>query len=104
MPGSSHADAPTGDSPTSRSHPGRRARSRPEQLRLLLAGLLGGLAIAFALLNLKRVSVDWILGTWETPLIVVILVSLLVGAILGFLLARRRLAGAAKTHSTATHT
>ena len=55
----------------------------------MLAGLLGGLAVAFALLNTGHVEVDWILGSWSTPLIVVILVSLLVGVLLGFTLAKR---------------
>ena len=68
---------------------GIAGRSRAEQMRLLLAMVLGGLAVAFALLNLDRVEVDWILGTWGTPLIVVILVSLFVGMALGFTLARR---------------
>jgi uncharacterized integral membrane protein len=73
-------------------------RSRSEQARLVAAGLLAGLAIAFALLNLGSVEVDWILDTWDTPLIVVIAVSTLVGAILGFVLARRRYAArSAKT-------
>ncbi len=58
-------------------------------MRLILAAVLGGLIVAFALLNLNRVEVDWILGTWSTPLIVVILVSLFVGLVLGFTLARR---------------
>jgi uncharacterized integral membrane protein len=58
-------------------------------MRLVLAGLLGGLAVAFALLNTGHVEVDWILGSWSTPLIVVIIVSLLVGALLGFTLAKR---------------
>jgi uncharacterized integral membrane protein len=56
---------------------------------LVLAGLLGGLAVAFALLNTGHVEVDWILGSWSTPLIVVIVVSMLVGALLGFTLAKR---------------
>jgi uncharacterized integral membrane protein len=63
--------------------------------RLVLAAALGGLAVAFALLNVEQVEVDWILGTWETPLIAVIVVSLLVGAVIGFTLARRRVRSAA---------
>jgi uncharacterized integral membrane protein len=69
--------------------PGRGGRSRSEQLRLVLVGLLSGLAVAFALLNTGHVEVDWILGSWSTPLIVVIVVSLLVGALLGFTVAKR---------------
>ena len=33
---------------------------------------------------------NWILGTWETPLIVVITLSMLVGAALGYLVMRSR--------------
>jgi lipopolysaccharide assembly protein A len=51
---------------------------------------LAGLGIAFAAVNLDEVEVNWILGTWETPLIIVIALSILVGAALGFLVSRRR--------------
>lgn len=59
-------------------------------MRLVLAAALGGLTVAFALLNLNRVDVNWILGTWNTPLIIVIAVSLLAGAVLGVAVSRRR--------------
>jgi uncharacterized integral membrane protein len=81
--------APPEPTASSAGHPKTGGRSRSEQLRLLLAGLLGGLAVAFALLNTDHVEVDWILGSWSTPLIVVIVVSLLVGALIGFTLAKR---------------
>ena len=56
-----------------------------------IAGLvLAALGAAFAALNVDEVDVNWILGTWETPLIIVIALSMLVGAALGFLVARRR--------------
>jgi uncharacterized integral membrane protein len=77
----------TGASPSRRKAAGR---SRGEKVRLAVAGTLGGLTVAFALLNLDRVKVNWILGTWETPLIVVIGISLLVGGLFGFAIARRR--------------
>jgi uncharacterized integral membrane protein len=51
---------------------------------------LAGVGIAFAALNLDEVEVNWILGTWETPLIVVIALSMVVGAALGVLVSRRR--------------
>lgn len=52
--------------------------------------VLSGLGIAFAAVNLDEVDVNWVLGTWETPLIIVIAVSMVLGAGLGFLAARRR--------------
>jgi uncharacterized integral membrane protein len=51
--------------------------------------VLSGLGVAFAALNLEEVDVNWILGTWETPLIIVIALSMVVGAALGYLAARR---------------
>lgn len=56
-----------------------------------VAGLvLAGVGIAFAAVNLDEVDVNWLLGTWQTPLIVVIALSMVLGAGLGFLVARRR--------------
>lgn len=63
----------------------RSARSRP-----IAVLVLAGLGVAFALLNTDEVDVNWLLGTWSTPLIVVIAVSIVIGAGLGFLAARRR--------------
>jgi putative membrane protein len=51
---------------------------------------LAGVGVAFAVANLDEVKVNWILGTWETPLIVVIALSMVIGAGLGFLVSRRR--------------
>lgn len=42
----------------------------------------------FAVLNTNEVEVNWILGTWRTPLILVIVVCLLLGAAVGFAVAR----------------
>ena len=57
------------------------------QIAVVVLAVLGGV---FAALNLDQVKVNWVLGTWETPLIVVIALSMLVGAALGFLVSRRR--------------
>ena len=67
-----------------------RKRSRRESGRMIAVATVSGLAGVFAVLNLDQVGVNWIIGTWETPLIVVIAISILVGALLGFLVARRR--------------
>ena len=53
---------------------------------LVLAGVGG----VFAALNLDEVEVNWILGTWSTPLIVVIALSMVIGAALAWLVLRRR--------------
>jgi uncharacterized integral membrane protein len=52
--------------------------------------VLGGLGVAFAVANLDEVKVNWVIDTWRTPLIVVIALSILIGAALGWLVARRR--------------
>ncbi len=44
----------------------------------------------FALLNLDEVEVNWLIGTWQTPLIVVIALSAGLGFGLGWVGARRR--------------
>jgi uncharacterized integral membrane protein len=69
------------------------ARARREQVRTVAAFGLGGLGALFAVLNLDEVDVNWILGTWSTPLIIVIAISMVIGAGLGYLVARRRGAG-----------
>lgn len=64
--------------------------SRKERLRTGVAFALGALTVLFAVLNLDPVSVSWIIATWQTPLIVVILVSVLIGVAFGWIMARRR--------------
>ena len=60
------------------------------ETRQIAALALAALGIAFAALNLDEVKVNWVLATWRTPLIVVIALSMVVGAALGFLVSRRR--------------
>ena len=71
-------------------HPPARRSVRPQ----LIAGLiLGGVGLAFALVNLSNVKVDWIVGSAHSPLILVIVVSVLIGMGIDRLLvsrARRR--------------
>ena len=58
--------------------------------RQIGALVLAGAGVAFAVANLDEVKVNWLLGNWRTPLIVVIAISMLVGAALGYLVSRRR--------------
>ena len=76
--------------PENRCVEGSRKPARRDRKRLIGAFVLGGLAVLFAVLNLDDVEVSWIIGTWETPLIVVIAVSILIGAAIGAMLTRRR--------------
>jgi uncharacterized integral membrane protein len=61
-----------------------------ERRRQIALVALGGVGAAFAVLNFDEVEVNWILGTWETPLIIVIAISMVIGAGLGYLATRRR--------------
>ena len=74
-----------GDGSSTPADGGRKDRSR-----LIAAAILGGLAVLFGVINRHEVEVNWLLGTWETPLIVVIAVSFLLGAALGAFATRRR--------------
>jgi uncharacterized integral membrane protein len=71
--------SPSGQRPG--AAPRRRQRTSAELARLGLAAVAGGLVLAFIVLNTQQVSVDWIVTTTKTPLIVVILISLVIGGI-----------------------
>ena len=58
-------------------------------MRKALAIAFGAFAVAFALLNLDKVKVHWVIATGQTPLIVVIVACLLIGAGVDRLLVRR---------------
>jgi uncharacterized integral membrane protein len=75
---------------TSSGRERRPERSRRERARVVVVAGVSALAALFAVLNLDEVEVNWIIGTFDTPLIVVIAVSVLVGAALGYVAARRR--------------
>ena len=67
-----------------------RAVPRRERARTIAAVVAGVLFVLFALLNLDKVEINWIVGTWETPLILVIVVSFILGAAVGAFVAHRR--------------
>ena len=62
---------------------------RRERARLTVGVILGALGLAFALVNLGNVKVDWIVGSAHSPLILVIVVSVLIGAGIDRVAARR---------------
>jgi uncharacterized integral membrane protein len=71
--------------------PRRRLSARtPEEQRLIAIGALAGIVGLFALVNLDEVKVDWIVTSWRTPLIFVIVLSAGLGALAGVLIDRRR--------------
>jgi uncharacterized integral membrane protein len=59
-------------------------RTNKENGRLIAAGTIGGLVVAFALLNTNEVQVNWLVSKQQTPLIVVIAVAFVVGLAFGF--------------------
>jgi uncharacterized integral membrane protein len=67
----------------------RRPARRRERARLTAAVILGALAVAFAVVNLSNVKVDWIVGSAHSPLILVIVVSVLIGVGIDRLAVRR---------------
>ena len=83
---------PTSDAPKKTT--GRRTPSllAKENRRLLYGLIIGALVAAFAVVNLDEVEVNWIFGTAQTPLIIVIAVSFGLGAAAGWIgaTARRR--------------
>jgi uncharacterized integral membrane protein len=68
----------------------RRPPPRRDQTRQLVAGAATALVVIFALVNLDKVKVDWIVTTGHTPLIVVIAISFVLGAVAGAVFWRRR--------------
>jgi uncharacterized integral membrane protein len=53
---------------------------RRERARLIAGLILAGVGLVFALVNLRNVKVDWVVGSAHSPLILVIAVSILIGA------------------------
>jgi uncharacterized integral membrane protein len=72
--------------------PAKRPGDKPDRAastRMAAAAVLGGIAAVFAVINLDKVRVDWLVGSWQTPLILVIVLSMLLGAALDRVLVRR---------------
>jgi uncharacterized integral membrane protein len=65
-------------------------RSRRDQARLAVGALAIVAATALTLSNTQKVRIDWVVTTTETPLIVALLVSTLLGALLGIAAVRQR--------------
>jgi uncharacterized integral membrane protein len=74
---------------------GKAAKAR-DNSRTLAAAILGGFVAVFAVLNLDEVEVNWIFGTFDTPLIIVIAISLAAGFLLGVFFGRRGGGGRSK--------
>jgi uncharacterized integral membrane protein len=79
--------------PASSSKPARKRSASPDrkqQVRIAGAGLGGALITVFAIANLDEVEVNWVFGTWSTPLILVVVLCFAAGMAVDRLLIRRR--------------
>ena len=65
------------------STPDPAPKQRDLKSKTIAALAVAVLLIAFGLSNRNDVPIDWLIGTTDTPLIIVIVVSALLGAILG---------------------
>ena len=72
------------------STPGPAPKGRDIKSKTIAALAVAILLIAFGLSNRDDVPIDWLVGTTDTPLIVVVLVSAVLGAILGAAAVRGR--------------
>lgn len=78
------------DIPTSDLPPEPKRVRTPEEKRRIAIGVLIGIVTIFALFNLSEVRVSWVVTTWKTPLVVVIVVSAALGALVGILVDRKK--------------
>jgi uncharacterized integral membrane protein len=69
--------------------PSKPKRSNRELARTVGLVALAVLATLFAVFNLEKVEVNWIIGKGQAPLIVVIVLSALVGVVLTHFAERR---------------
>jgi uncharacterized integral membrane protein len=65
------------------STPGTPPKERDLKSKTIAAFAIALLLIAFGLSNRNDVPIDWLVGTTDTPLIIVIVVSAALGAIIG---------------------
>jgi len=63
-------------------------KNKREQTRLIVGAILGVIVLIFVLSNTQKVKVHWIVGTTRTPVILALVVTLLVGIIIGAVGAR----------------
>ena len=66
------------------------ALSKRERARTAALVVLAILVTLFAVLNTEKVKVNWIVGSSRAPVIIVIVISLLVGAVLSYFTGRKR--------------
>lgn len=75
----------------------QQGRDRRRDARLVVTGVVGVLLVWFALANLQDVNIHFWVSTTRAPLILVIIISGVLGALIGLLAQRRRRRGTADT-------
>jgi uncharacterized integral membrane protein len=81
---------PTRPSLTGTAEPPAKKKERALASKTIAAVVVAFLLIAFGVSNGDHVAVDYLVTTRDSPLILVIAVSALLGAIIGGLIVRRR--------------
>jgi uncharacterized integral membrane protein len=76
-----------------KSGPGAVKQTTSSVKHFIVLALLA-VVVIFAVINTQKVDVDWVFGTVQTPLIVVIAVTLLIGLVVGYGSAKYRGRGA----------
>ncbi len=69
---------------------GTKPRDRRRDTRMIASGVVAVLLVWFALANLQDVSIHFWVSTTKAPLIVVIIISGVLGALIGVMATRRR--------------
>lgn len=62
-----------------KTEPAKPPARRSQRPKLIVAAALGGVVTVFALLNIDDVEVNWVFGTWSTPLILVVALAFAAG-------------------------
>jgi uncharacterized integral membrane protein len=69
--------------------PAAAEHSRRDRARLIGGVVVAVVALAFILSNTQKVKIHWVLGTTQTPMIIALAVTLLLGIGLGWFAARQ---------------
>jgi uncharacterized integral membrane protein len=81
---STSAQIPGKGQPTAAGGASAKKRSQREVARTAALVILAILITLFAVFNLKEVKVSYVFGSGKAPLIIVIVISALVGVVLGY--------------------